>query len=77
MFGGVVGVLRIRLEGNLSGAKRAFDIESEDLDPIVIFTFDGLLPSVELLSFVDVFSACVASPRWKNQTFRKLIRKYS
>ena len=66
MFGGVVGVLGIRLEGDLSGAKRAFDIESKDLDPIIIFAFDGLLPRVELLSFVDVFSACVASPRWKN-----------
>lgn len=39
-----------------------FDVEAEDLDAIVVLPVHGLLPSIELLPFVDVFTACVASP---------------
>ena len=62
MFGGVVGVLRIRLEGNLSGAKRAFDIESEDFDAIIVLSFDSFLSSIEFLALIDILSACITSP---------------
>ena len=39
-----------------------FDIEAEDLDAIVVLSFYGLFPSVELLALVDVFTAGIASP---------------
>ena len=64
MFGGVVGVLGIRLEGYLSGAKRAFDIESEYFDPVIGFPFDCFLSGVELLALVDVLPTSVTSPAY-------------
>jgi len=39
-----------------------FDIETENLDPVVIFPVDGLLSSIEFLSLVNVFTAGIASP---------------
>jgi hypothetical protein len=39
-----------------------FDIETKDLDAIVIFSIHSFLPSIELLAFVDVLSARVATP---------------
>jgi hypothetical protein len=38
------------------------DIEAENLDAVIVLPIDGLLPCVELLSFVDVLSARIAAP---------------
>jgi uncharacterized membrane protein YccC len=66
MFTDVIGVLWIGLEGDLGRAKGTFlsvsvglafltlctyDIESENLDSIILFTDGSLFTSVELLSF--------------------------
>ena len=62
MFSGIVGVLGIRLESNFRRAQGAFDIEAEDLDPVVVLTLDRLFPGIKLLSLIDVLAASVAAP---------------
>ena len=39
-----------------------FNVKPEDLDAIIVLPFHRLLPCVELLAFVDVFSASITSP---------------
>ena len=39
-----------------------FDIETEDFDAQVIFAFHRFLTCVELLSFVNIFTAGITSP---------------
>ena len=40
-----------------------FDVESEDLDPIIIFSLHSLLARVELLALIDILSASIAPPK--------------
>ena len=53
----VVRILGICLECDLCGTASALNIESEDLDAVVILVLDRLLASVELLAFIDVLRA--------------------
>ena len=62
MLGSVVCVFRIGLEGYFSRAEGTFDVETEDLDPEVVFSFYCFFSSIELLSFVYVFAAGVTAP---------------
>jgi hypothetical protein len=39
-----------------------FDIEPENLDAIIVLPFNCLLPRVELLAFINVLPAGIASP---------------
>lgn len=39
-----------------------FDVKPEYLDSIIVFPVNRLLPGVELLPFVNVFTTSVASP---------------
>jgi len=39
-----------------------FNIEPEDLDPMIVLPFNGFLPRVELFAFIDVLSASITSP---------------
>lgn len=41
-----------------------FDIETEDLDTIIVFTFHCFFASIELLAFVDIFTTRVTAPIW-------------
>ena len=40
-------------------------IKSEYFNPIIVLSFHGLLPGIELLPFVDVLAAGIASPAYK------------
>ena len=62
VLGGVVSVLGVGLERNFSGAERTFDVEAENFDAEVVFALDCLLPRVELLPFIDIFTTGVATP---------------
>jgi len=42
-----------------------FNIKSEYFNPIIVLSFHGLLPGVELLPFVDVLTTGIASPAYK------------
>lgn len=39
-----------------------FNVKAEDLNAIVVLSFDSLLASVELLSLVHILSAGITSP---------------
>lgn len=47
------------LEGDLSQAARALDIEAEDRQAQVGLVLDCFLACIELLPLVDVFSTCL------------------
>lgn len=68
MFGHIVRVGRVGLEGDLGRTAVTTDIEAKDLD-VVVGLLSGLLAGVELLALVDVFAAGVASHgEWGHET---------
>lgn len=48
-----------------------FDIETEDLDAVVLLTLNRLFTSVELLALVNVLAAGVTSPVSVSETARE------
>jgi len=41
-----------------------FDVETENLDPIVVFPIDGFLSSIEFFPLVNIFTASITSPKF-------------
>jgi hypothetical protein len=53
-----------------------FNVESEDLDAVVVFPVNSLFTGVELFAFIDVLSAGVTTPETGVRMGVRTVRRY-